>query len=202
MGQSGSRGPRRAPLGLAPGGQGHNRGAVVREVPPENLPAPFFAPGHGVLPGQANGGVHGVRPARSKIRIAKRPREPAFPQPIHQRETARRGKGRHHETFPGNRLGHGVGDFLSTVADIGHDGPARGIENRETLGRVEVGALGALDAERGRGCAGNERPAIGGGRVCLCHGCAQGYSMGGGLGRRVGEARNGRRPGAEDRRAL
>jgi len=138
-------------LRVAPDRERRQRGPVVGEVAADHLPAPGAPGRHVVLPRQPDGGVDRLGPAAREY-DAREPAsrsagEPVLEQPVDQCGAARGAEGRHHvaHLFEAARIG--LGDLAAPVADVRHDGAARGVEDAASIPRIQPRPLGAVDLE-------------------------------------------------------
>jgi hypothetical protein len=141
-------------------GQRGDGGAVVGEIAADHLPATRLAARDVELPRQPQRRVYRLRAAAGEEDARQRIGEPALPQPLHQRQPTGRGEDRHHVGgLPHGGRG-GLHHLAPTVPDIGHDGPAGGVEDRPPVGSVQVRALGPLDGEGDGAGPGHEGEAL------------------------------------------
>ena len=131
--------------GVAAGGHGGERHPVIAGMPADHLPAIGATLAHLVRARQPQGRVGALAPAAGEEHVGEPGGQPAFDQPVAQREPRRGGPQRHDVPAAGHRLARGIGHLGPTPADVADDRAGGAVEDAAAVGGVEPAAVGADD---------------------------------------------------------
>ena len=146
-----------AALQMSADRQGGECGAVVRKIAADDLPALRPAGRDVVLPGEPDRRIHRFGSAAGEDDACELAGEPMLTQSFDQADPALRRKRWHNIGRLGRAADEGFRNLLPSMPDVDHDRPARGVQNTLAAGGDQIRAFGALDDQRCRAGATDER---------------------------------------------
>ncbi len=128
-------------------GQRSERGAVVREIATDHLPALRAARRDVVLAGESQRRVDRLGAAAREGDARESAREPAADETLSQRDALVGGERRDDVARRFEAARHGLGDLAASVTHVYDDRAARGVEDASPVRQLQPRALGACDRD-------------------------------------------------------